>query len=194
MGVMLAAAMLFAAGDGAYGRLNGDMTFVAGAGASVVRDQVLAGGDLRLRYLDAAGISFAYEDAIARRELRRAFLAGVEFRPLFPARFLKARETGHGFLDLTIDSFSIDLGAWIPVRQGSAVRRGGMYAGLAVELPLFARASGLWVRLSSQIRWAPQRLEGDDDPTGRALMFGVGLAWHQVFKSGVSQAGDEPPR
>ena len=180
-----------ASADGAYGRLNGDMTFVLGASGAVVRDSVLAGPEMRLRYLDAAGASVVYEEAIVRGELRRAFLAGVELRPLFPVRFLKAKQTGQGFFDLTLDSLSLDVGAWLPQRLGAAAGRFGMYTGLAIELPIFASATGIWLRLTGQVRWAPQRLEGDDDPAGRMAAFGVGLSWHQVFKSGIVQKGDE---
>ncbi len=193
-------------GDGSYGRLDGDLTFVGGLGAGVVAPtdtntggRALASGDLRLRYLDAAGVSFTYEeaDAFGRTShggtLRRAFLAGIELRPLFPIRFLKAKQTGKSFFDLTLDSLSLDVGTWLPVREATAVRRFGMYVGLAFELPLFARASGLWLRLSSQLRWAPPRIEGDVDDTGRAVVFGVGVAWHEVFGPHVVQRGDEPP-
>jgi hypothetical protein len=191
LSALLAAGMLFAASDGAYGRLDGDMTFVLGASGAVVRDSVLLGPEMRLRYLDVAGAAVVYEEAVVRGELRRAFLAGVELRPFFPIRFLKAKQTGRDFFDLTLDSLSLDVGTWLPQRLGAAAGRFGMYTGLAIELPLFARATGLWLRLNGQIRWAPQRLEGDDDPTGRSAVLGFGLSWHQVFKSGIVQKGDE---
>ena len=188
-----------AKGDGSYGRLDGDLTFVGGVGGSAVAHDgaALGSADVRLRYLDAAGAMLSYEEGLSRGGaiggLRRAFLAGVELRPLFPIRFLKARETGQGFLDLTLDSLALDVGAWLPQRTGSASRRFGFFTGVAVEMPLFARASGLWVRLSTQVRWAPQRLEGSDDPAGRSVVFGVGLAWHQTFGAGLVQRGDDPP-
>lgn len=187
-------------GDGAYGRLDGDLTFVGGVGGGVVaRDgTALASVDTRLRYLDAAGISFSYEEADAfgrtskQGTLRRAFVAGIELRPLFPIRFLKARETGRGFFDLALDSLSLDVGTWWPVREATAVRRPGMYVGGAFELPLFARASGLWLRFSTQVRWAAPRLEGDVDDSGRMIVFGLGLAWHEVFGPHIVQRGDAP--
>jgi hypothetical protein len=196
---LAAAALLFAAGDGAYGRLDGDLTFVGGLGAGVVAHdgRVLAGGDLRLRYLDAAGAAFSYEEAdvfgrtTSAGTLRRAFLAGIELRPLFPIRFLKAQQTGRGFVDLTLDSIALDVGTWWPIREATAVRRPGMYVGAAFELPLFARASGLWLRFSGQLRWAAPRLEGDADPTGRTVVLGIGLAWHQVFGGRIVERGDE---
>ncbi|MBI2394409.1 MAG: hypothetical protein HYV09_32865 [Deltaproteobacteria bacterium] len=187
-------------GDGAYGRLKGDLTFVGGLGAGVVAatGRPVLASDLRLRYLDAAGVALGFEegDALARTsrsgELRRAFLAGVELRPLFPVRFLKAQETGRRFLDLVLDSIALDLGTWWPIRYGSGARRPGMYTGLAVEAPLSGGGSGLWLRLSAQLRWAAPRLEGDLDPSGRSVMLGVGLAWHQVFGPHLVQRGDEP--
>jgi len=188
-------------GDGAYGRLDGDLTFVGGLGGGVVAGdgRGLASGDLRLRYLDAAGATFTYEeaDAFGRTSsagtLRRAFLAGLELRPLFPIRFLKARETGRGFFDLTLDSLALDVGTWWPIREATAVRRPGMYVGAAIEMPLFARASGLWLRFSGQLRWAAPRLEGDSDPGGRSVVLGVGIAWHQVFGGQLVERGDERP-
>jgi len=197
---LAAACVLLAAGDGAYGRLDGDLTFAGGLSAGVVAHdgRALAGGDLRLRYLDAAGIAFAYEEADAfgrtskQGTLRRAFLAGVELRPLFPIRFLKAQQTGKGFLDLTLDSIALDVGTWLPVREATSTRRFGMYAGLAFEMPLFARASGLWLRFSGQLRWAAPRLEGDADEAGRTVVIGVGLSWHEVFGGKIVQRGDEP--
>ena len=38
------------------------------------------------------------------------------------------------------------------------------------------------------------RIEGADDPTGRTVVFGLGLAWHHVFAPGIVQKGDEPPQ
>jgi len=188
-------------GDGAYGRLDGDLTFVGGVGAGVIAAQArpLATGELRLRYLEAAGIAVSYEeaDALGRAttgELRRALLAGVELRPLFPVRFLKAQQTGHRFFDLVLDSIALDVGSFWAVREGSGVRRPGFYAGLAVEAPLTGGASGLWARLSGTVRWAAPRLEGDDDPSGRMVVLGLGLAWHQTFGAGLVQRGDEPPQ
>jgi hypothetical protein len=190
-----------AEGDGAYGRLDGDLGFVGGLGAGIIAasGRPLAEGDLRLRYLDAAGIAASYEeaDAFGRAspgELRRAFLAGVELRPLFPVRFLKAQETGRRFSDLLLDSVSLDVGSFWALREASGVRRPGLYAGLAVEAPVTGSARGLWARFSAQIRWAAPRVEGADDPTGRMIVLGFGFAWHHPFASGLVQRGDEPPQ
>lgn len=195
------AAVARANGDGAYGRLDGDLSFVGGVGGAVVAHggRPMLTGDLRLRYLESAGASFSYEeaDALGRPaagELRRSLLAGVELRPLFPVRFLKAKQTGRAFFDLMLDSFALDVGSFWAVREGHSTARPGLYAGLALEAPLAARASGPWLRLSAQVRWADTRLEGDHDPTGRMVVLGLGFAWHQSFGAGLVQRGDEPPQ
>jgi len=181
-----------------YGRLDGDVTLVTGVTGGIVARQSrrFIGGDFRLRYLDAAGIAISYEeaDAFARTtepgRVRRTFLAGIELRPLFPIRFLKNMQSGKHFLDLVLDSIGIDLATTLPVLQGSAVRRPGLALGLAFEVPIGTNASGLWARFSSGVRWSAPRLEGDDDPGGRAVVFGIGLAWHQVLSTHVVDAGD----
>ncbi len=193
-------------GDGAYGRLAGDVTVVTGVGAGVVAGTArtearpFAAGDLRLRYLDAAGVSVSYEeaDALGRASepgaIRRALLAGVELRPLFPVRFFKGQQTGARFLDLVVDSIALDVGTWWSARRASDVDRPGFYLGTALELPITGEATGLWLRLAGTLRWSSPRLEGEGDPGGRVFALGVGLAWHQVVGPLLVQRGDAPLR
>jgi hypothetical protein len=190
-----------AAGDGAYGRLSGDLALVVGAGGGVLAHdgRPFGSADARLRYLEVAGASLSFDEAdtLGRAgpgQLRRAALAGVELRPLFPVRFLKARQTGRAIFDLTLDSLALDVGAVWTVREGRDAARPGMYAGLAIEAPLAARADGLWLRLWTQLRWTAPSLEGDRDPSGRTLVLGLGVAWHATFAGGLVQRGDEPLR
>jgi hypothetical protein len=189
--------------DGSFGRIEGDVTFVGGVGGGVDASSKRALGhvEVRARYLQAAGIFLAYEEADAfaktddRGALRRAFLGGVEFRPLFPIRFLRHAEQGRAFGNLVLDSFAIDFGPIVSVREGSSTTRPGLFAGLGVELPLANEESGLWIRLATTMRWSPERLDGDaGDPGGRAVVFLLGLAWHQVAATHLVDAGDERPR
>ncbi len=190
-------------GDGAYGRLDGDFSVVLGLGASVLPATNRAAGhaEVRGRYLDAAGIGFTYDegDAFARAtetgDLRRTFGAVVEIRPLFPARFLTGHEShAHGFGNLVLDSFGIEVGTFVAARASNAVRRAGFSFGVALELPLFGKANGLWLRLAPTVRWSPERLEGADgaqDPGGRAVMLTFSLAWHQFLSTHLVDKGDE---
>ncbi len=187
-------------GDGAYGRLDGDMTLVGGLGGGLFSStgRTALTADVRLRYLEAAGAFVQYEEADALKrgdtagDVRRSVAAGVELRPLFPARFLKNKQGSGRFFDLLIDSFAIDLGTWFSVRRASAVQRPGLLAGLAIEAPITGNASGLWLRLSVNARWSAQRLEGEGsgDPGGRTLFLGLGFAWHEVLGAHVVDRGD----
>src|SRR3954466_2291387 len=89
-------------GDGAYGRLKGDLTLVVGVGGGLVAksDRKLVTGDLRVRYLDAVGVALTYEEADAFKsstvdhgDVHRSFISALEIRPLFPIRFLRNKES-----------------------------------------------------------------------------------------------------
>jgi hypothetical protein len=186
--------------DGSFGRIEGDVTLVGGVGGGMVADSKRALGhvEVRARYLQAAGIFLGYEEADAfspavdRGALRRAFLGGVEFRPLFPIRFLKHAEQGRAFGNLIIDSFALDFGPIFSVREGYATARPGLLAGLGAEIPIGTDEDGLWIRLATTLRWTPERLDGDgSDPSGRSVVFLIGLAWHQVVATHLVDAGDE---
>lgn len=206
LGVIASSRSARAEGDGAYGRLDGDVTIVSGLGAGVIAGtgatpaRQLGSADLRLRYLDAAGVSVSYEeaDAFGRAEapgaIRRALLAGIELRPLFPVRFFKGAQSGARLLDLVVDSIALDLGTWWSARHASAVDRPGFYVGSAIEIPITGDASGLWLRLSGTLRWSAVRLEGGADPGGRVGVLGIGLAWHEVVGPFLVQRGDAPLR
>ncbi|GAC1358183.1 MAG: hypothetical protein NVSMB47_11160 [Polyangiales bacterium] len=184
--------------DGAYGRLDGDVTLVAGVGGGVdlKSGKPVGHAELRARYLEAAGVYFAYEEreglgaTLGHGDVRRALFAGLELRPLFPARFLKHYEGGRAFANLVLDSLGIDVGPTWAFREGSATRRPGWLLGLGVELPMIGEAQGPWLRVSTSVRWSPERLEGDDDPGGRAVLTTLTLAWHQPVTAHLADGGD----
>lgn len=186
-----------AAGDGVYGRTEGDASVVVGVDGGSVAGRKLIGGDLRLRYLETAGVVFGYEELDALKkaesagEYKRSVRAGIELRPFFPARFLKNHELGADFIDLFVDSIGLDIGAIWSAREGSSVQRAGLYVGLAVEVPLAVRASGPWIRIATSFRWSASKLEGEDDPYGRVFVFTVGLAWHQLFGAHLVDRRDQ---
>src|SRR5581483_9916003 len=101
----------------------------------------------RLRYLETAGLFASYEDGPllgSHAEPRRVFASGLEVRPLFLYRWLKGHETSRAALDLFLDSIGIELGAAFQQPAGTSFEsRPGLQLGLMLELPLFARASGV---------------------------------------------------
>jgi hypothetical protein len=180
--------------DTADGRLDGDLTLVVGVGATVVAGPPRAAAELRLRYLETAGLFVTYEDAFGARGagLGRAFAAGVELRPLFLGRWVTGRDLGLTWPDLVIDSFGLEIGAVFvePAPEGSA-RSPGFQASLGLELPLLSRASGPWIGIHGGGRW-----------TDGAVMNGAGvseaflsltLAWHQLFATHAVDASDVAP-
>src|SRR5215472_3702265 len=88
--------------DASYGRIDGDVTLVGGAGVVVAPRGPRLGTELRVRYLETAGLFATYEDAAffgSDPEPRRALVTGLELHPLFLARYLTGRESRRAFLD-----------------------------------------------------------------------------------------------
>jgi hypothetical protein len=134
-----------------YGRIDGDVAFVVGAGMVVAPRGVLAEAELRVRYLDSAGAFVTYEDAPlvgSPAEPRRCIVAGVELRPMFLLRWLQGLETEHAALDLWIDSIGLELGAlWLQPAGDGFGARAGVQFGLGMEVPVTGAATGPWLGL-----------------------------------------------
>jgi hypothetical protein len=206
--VGLTAALLLAGGgaraDGAvdpsYGRVVGDLTLVLGLGATVAEGGARAEGELRLRYLESVGMFAAYEDGPpvdSAAEPARLLVGGLEVRPLFLYRWLQGQETSRAWLDLAIDSFGLELGAFAMQPQGTSFgSQAGVQAGLGIELPIMADATGLWIGLHGGVRWSEAELTTGvvNGPDDRSAFLSITLAWHQVIVAHVVDVGDEAPR
>jgi hypothetical protein len=186
--------------DATYGRVEGDLTLVAGAGGVVAPRGPRGEAELRVRYLESVGIFAAYEDGpffASQAEPARFFLAGAEVRPLFLFRWLKGHETSHAVLDLVIDSIGLEFGATFAQPAGGGFASSpGVEVGLGSEVPVLGRGTGLWVGLRGGLRWSEAALatgtirSADDRSAYVALTF----AWHQVFAAHLADVGDEAPR
>jgi hypothetical protein len=184
--------------DTTYGRVQGDLTVVVGAGATVADGGPRGEAELRLRYLETAGVFASYEDTSllgSQAEPRRVFATGLEVRPLFLFRWLKGYETSRAALDLLLDSIGIELGAMFQQPAGTSFEsRPGLQLGLMLELPLFAKATGLWAAVHGGARWSDRALAGGpiDSSDDRSLYLSLTLAWHQVALSSAVDVGDRP--
>lgn len=184
--------------DASYGRVGGDVTLVAGAGAVVAAQGPRGEAELRLRYFDTAGLFAAYEDGPllgSDAEPRRVFSAGLEVRPLFLFRWLEGHETSRGRLDLLVDSIGIELGAAFQQPYGGEFgSRPAAQLGLALELPVFASATGPWIGLHGGMRWSDIALAGGStsSPDDRSLFLAITAAWHQVVLVHAVDPGDGP--
>lgn len=178
--VALTVAAPATAGDGAYGRLSADGSLAGHVGGVRLGGAFGGSADLRLRYLEAAGVGVAFAATGDARVLSLPF----ELRPLFPIRFLKDRETGAAFADLTLDSLAFEIGPSWDLSQA----RPGLLLGGAIELPFSGSASGLFLRLGVGARIPAEALEGQGGATQG--LFTLGLGWHAPLRLGVVDATD----
>jgi hypothetical protein len=186
--------------DTSYGRIDGDLSASAGVGAVLGPRGPRAAADLRLRYLWTAGLFATYEDGPllgGATEPRRAFATGIELRPLFLVRWLQGLETGNGYVDLTIDSLGLELGAVFMEPVGRPFgSRPGLQAGVGLQLPLLPSATGPVLGVHGGARWSDAALAGREveGPTDRALYLLFTIEWQQAFGAHVVDLGDRAPR
>jgi hypothetical protein len=183
-----------------YGRIEGDVTLVVGAGGAVASGGPRAEGELRARYLETAGAFATYEDGSivgSTAAPRRVVAAGLEMRPLFLYRWLQGQETRRARLDLAIDSIGLELGlTWQQPEGASFTSSPGFEAGLGVEVPLLLDATGLWLAFHAGVRWSDEALVSGRVATSeeREGYLSITLAWHQVVAAHIVDVGDRAPQ
>jgi hypothetical protein len=186
--------------DGAYGRLQGDLTLVAGVGGVAAPRGPRGEGEFRVRYLESVGVFGSYEDGAlfgSGAEPQRVVAAGAEVRPLFLGRWLTGREAHRARFDLVLDSIGLELAAvWSQPADASFAHDVGMQAGLAVEVPIVGEATGPWLGIRGGLRWSEQELGSGHalDADDRGAYLTITMAWHQVVVAHVVDVGDEAPR
>ena len=185
-------------GDGAYGRLDGDLALsIAGGGALVLGER---GGpdptgsatlELRARVLDSAGVVVAPE---WRPEGTSRLVLAIDLRPVFLARFLLNGESGRAWVDLMIDSIGLDLGAALVLgREGDV--GAGVAVGLGLDLPLYEPSPGdPLVALRVAWRWVgalPADAVGVDGGASDSALF-LAVVVRGLVDAGI--ASREAPR
>jgi hypothetical protein len=142
-------------GDGVYGRFNGDVSLELGAGVEAAFDpgvvRPLLVGSFSI--YQSVGLYSSFRQAVMDPDaVLRLASAGVHLSPLFLLRWSKAKETGHSFFDLTLDSLTLNAGLHVDQLRGEAFGDPlGAEVGLGLGIPLFARANGLWLRTRGQL-------------------------------------------
>jgi len=186
-------------GDPTYGRVDGDLGVSVGAGVTLGPSAPRGTVDLRLRYLDTAGLFGFYEDGFSATssDPRRVLGGGFELRPLFLGRWLVGSELRIPWLDLFIDSFGLEIATFFEQPVGGAIgARPGIQASLGIEFPFLPRASGVWVALHGGVRWSDEAIEagGPGGPASRAAFLTLTVAYHQIFGAHLVDANDVAPR
>jgi hypothetical protein len=182
-----------------YGRVEGDVSLVLGAGVVAAPRGGRGEAELRARYLDSAGLFVTYEEGPAfgsGAEPGRVLAGGFELRPLFFYRWLQGHESQTAWADLLLDSFGIEMGATLSQPSGQGLTQWGLQLGVGIELPILPRATGPWVGLHGGVRWSDQaiasgQVQGADD---RGIYIALTLAWHQVVLTHLVDLADEPRR
>lgn len=180
--------------DSTYGRLEGDVAFAIGAGATFGARAPRGTVDARIRYLEVVGLFGTYEDALGgRAEPERVVATGLEVRPLFFGRWLKGMRSGSPFLDLTLDSLALEIGAAFQEPRGASLgARPALQTGAGLEFPIFGRAQGLWLGAHGGARFGERALDASlvRTPIDRSLYLGLTLSFHLYVDAHVVDAGD----
>jgi hypothetical protein len=186
--VLLAASPLRAApstSDGVYGRLDGDVGLEPAVGVEYSRHSLLPEVDLSATYVSTLGLRLRHADSrpLMQSVAHDRSVSSVDFelRPLFLARWSQVLESGPALLDLTLDSFMLGIGAfWDYDRNTNELRRGSeLITGIGV--PLLAKSSGPWLRLSAALRIS----EGPGLMMVNYSAYGVTLSWNLFVNSGI---------
>jgi hypothetical protein len=183
-----------------YGRVQGDVMVGAGLGGTIASGGPRASAELRVRYLESAGIYGTYEEGPAlglSSNPRRVVATGLELRPLFLYRWLQGKEMQRERVDLLIDSFGLEMGlAWAQPEDGSFPTHPGFEAGLGLEMPITLGATGLWLALHGGLRWSAAAMSSGvvDTSNDRQAYLTITVAWHQVVVSHLVDVGDTAPR
>ena len=180
--------------DGVYGRFDGDLELRAEAGAAIgAGGPALAAGAAAL-YLGMVGIYLHYTDALGGRapHVARSIATGVHWQPLFLARYASGLERGPAHLDLFLDSFGLELGAfWDAPRDGPIRPRAGFDVALAAALPILPRATGPYLGVRAALRWRAADLAGTDrGVVDRGAVVSLTLGWHHVVRARLVDPGD----
>jgi hypothetical protein len=181
-------------GDGAYGRLDGDLELRLGGGAAIGRggpSMEIGAGAL---YLGTAGLYGLYTDSFGGvgAGATRTVAAGVRLQPLFLGRYASNLEQGPARLDLLLDTLGFEIGAWWGwggVPAASLPGTAGLELGVGVALPILRRATGPFLTVRGALRVQPA---GTGTPAGgdESGLLSVTLAWHQVVAAHLADAGD----
>jgi len=157
--------------DGVYDRFDGDVDLTLGAGAEFgsagSAAPALHGS---AHYFSIAGLYAAGRFKVADGSAPSLFDFGVDVRPLFVPRWAKGYEAGPAFLDLTLDSISLSLGAFWAGKSASRGRARGFELGLGFGVPLTRSAAGPWLEPRGILRFP------DSGPRDEAVL--VMFSWH----------------
>jgi hypothetical protein len=180
---------------GGADRFEGDLDLSLYLGPLVSKEGARGAVLARTLYLGTAGLYAGFIDALgAARPERRAVTLGVGLRPLFLPRWGSDLERGPSWLDLTIDSLTLDWGVAVSQRESGWASRPGLEGALGLEVPLLGHASGPWLGARATFRWDAAELAAPAPDRSIAAAVLVSLSWHAIVATHLVDAGDRPLR
>lgn len=173
------------AGDGLYGRFKGDVSFRGSLGlewdAQVEVGRPLLAAEL-LAY-QTVGLYGSYRRGIGADPVSHVLSLGATLSPLFLLRWSKAKETGHAYSDLIIDSLGVAVGAHLSTpRSGHFAEDTGLELGLLGAVPLLPRADGPWIRLRANLLTGRSSSLNEAKP---GVTMWATLTWESFFFAGI---------
>lgn len=184
-GLSLGCAQAHAAdGDGAYGRLAGDLAPGIELGGLARGGGVAPVGQARLLYVASVGLVGSAWGASGGAP---GASVGVELRPLFLPRFAAHREWGSAPADLLLDSLALGLAA-----RFERGRRPGIEASVGLEAPLQADFRGFYLGLRGGYVLTHERASGQPGQGEWSGMLTLGF--RGVVAVHLADAGDRAPR
>ena len=175
--------------DGVYQRFEGDLDVGLALGAELGSEGSRGVGWLDAHYFSMLGTYVCYVDALGGGPaFERTLAIGVDLRPAFIPRWAENLEQGPGWLDLTLDSISVALGAfWQQPRDGRFGAQQGLEGSAGLGLPLSSGASGPWLRVRGLLRW-PELLGARHPPPQAAVLLMLG--WNVLVTTPLATAAN----
>jgi hypothetical protein len=167
--------------DGVYGRLGGNTDASLKLGGLISHSRLSASVGASAHYYSLLGITGDYSESLTEDALqRRSFSVGSELRPLFLPRWLLGKQRGPAWLDLTLDSICLGLGAYFSEVAAPGADTRGVWMSLGMGVPVIGRASGPWLELRALRRWPDAGAERAEAHNALLLY----LSWHQLVQLG----------
>ena len=187
------------AGDGAYGRLDGDLDLGFAAGAAYTSNAPALFARGTATYVATAGAYLVYADAFGASDatIDRSIAAGITLKPLFWARFANAWEKGPARFDLFLDSFVLEIGAlWSAPHARAIDVSPGIEIAAGLGFPIFSDATGPFLEVRAALRYRREDLDGSvrSDVFDRGAILSLSLAWHHIVSAHIADAGDRAVR
>jgi hypothetical protein len=150
-------------------------------------------------YMSTAGVYVHYTDALGSEgpATLRSIAAGLTLEPLFLARYALDLERGPARLDLLLDSFSLQMGAfWDVPRGGAFARDPGFEFALGMGFPILGQATGPVVGVRAALRYGAPALAGEarGNIVDKGAVLSLTLSWRHILPVNIVDAGDRALR